>query len=186
MSASAPTFLSGRVFVRMESSAIVKTSVSIPRSDVATMPMSFKSRRDMTKVTIQIASLRATQKVKFENFGISVFGNHPLRARTARQAKAAKETSKSVMAKGAAFSTTYPMAIAEKARKRPEAAKMAEYRFIENERRSMENPTMASTATMADKNVIQDELEKMKKPKRIVNSLPASEYGASTPARSLA
>lgn len=186
MNASAPTFLSGMVFVRMESSAIVKTSVSIPRSDVATMPMSFKSRSDMTKVRIQIASLRATQKVKLENFGISVFGNHPFQARTVRQAKAAKETSKSVMAKGAAFNTTYPMAIAEKARKSPEAAKMAEYRFTENERKSMENPTMASTATMADKNVIQDELEKMRKPKRIVNNLHASEYGANTPARSLA
>lgn len=72
----------------------------------------------------------------------------------------------------------------EKARRTPEAARTAQYRFTENERKSTENPIIAKTATIADANDTTEEFVKTKNPATMVRSLPVSEYGASTPARS--
>ncbi len=105
---------------------MVKTSVSIPRSDVATMPMSFKRRREITNVATHTTSFAATSETNFDSFGSSVFGNFLLQTSTRKQAVEANKTSKSVMEKGVAFNTTYPMAMDENALARPEAARIAQ------------------------------------------------------------
>lgn len=68
----------------------------------------------------------------------------------------------------------------ETARSIPDPAKIAQYLFIEKERKSTEKAMIATIATTAEAKVAGDDPEKMKKPATIVNSLPVSEYGAST------
>lgn len=72
----------------------------------------------------------------------------------------------------------------EYARSAQEAASTAQYRFTESERKSTEKATMAHTATMAETKDVTEEFEKTKNPATMVRSLPVSEYGARTPARS--
>ena len=68
----------------------------------------------------------------------------------------------------------------ETARRIPDPAKIAQYRFMEKERKSTEKAMIATIATTAEAKVTGDDPEKMKKPATMVNNLPVSEYGAST------
>lgn len=164
---------------------MVRTRVSIPKSETATMPMSFKRRSEMTNVTIHMASFAAVHLASSRNFRFfQKFGSAFCQATAARVTSEAKTTSNIVMAKGETLATTKPMAIEENALRIQETASTAQYLLTESERKSTENPTIAKTAASAETNETAEEFEKMKNPATMVRSLPVSEYGARTQARS--
>lgn len=107
-------FTSGSFFIRYESIAMVRTNVSIHKSETETSPMSLTRRSEITNVAIQIASLMNVHFIKpnafaeFHNFG--QFHCHPT---AITHTNAAKATSKSVMAKGETVTTMSAMAIEE-------------------------------------------------------------------------
>lgn len=139
----------------------------------------------MMNVTIHVPSFAAVHLVSSMSFVRSNAGIHPFQSNAAPHTADAKSTSKSVMVNGVIFATTYQMEIEANARSSPEAASTAQYRFTESDLKSTEQATMAKTATTAEANGTNDWLENMKKPQTMVSKRPVSEYGASTPARSL-
>lgn len=102
MNARTESFGAGMLRSRIESNAIVSTSESIPRSDVATMPKSFNRSKEMTNVTIHIQSFTDVHVTSLLNFSLSNGGNPFFQNRYQSQRADENETSKNVIVNGVA------------------------------------------------------------------------------------